>query len=84
MDLKQHKTLLREYEKAIADLSALKNAKPDTEWIAAANINVGDGNFYAEIPLPADCAATLLREHIWALEAKANDLAQAIGVEFDL
>ena len=76
MNLKDHKQLVREYEDLLSELRALRRVRPEDEWSASV---MGD----CQIPLPSDYAQKLLREHLWGVEKRAKDAADALGVTFE-
>lgn len=76
MNLKEHKRLVFEYEQLLRERALLRQVTPSDEWDATTRNGVS-------IPLPADYAQKLLREHLCDTEKKAKGMAAALGVTFE-
>ena len=77
MNLKEHKTLLRDYESVLLELQELFRAKE----LRISGWSLRCPGADCALPVPDEFASKVLQERIWELESDAKDRAQALGIE---
>lgn len=73
MNLQEHKLFVREYERLLENLRAVRRVRPEDEWKATTY-----GDFV--IAIPADTAHKILREYVLEAEKRAKEMAGKLGI----